>query len=105
LTGAPLRQQADFRNNRGPQVSFERPELSPCVAHVSNRDALKEALEIIRAGGRSLAQRPEADLGEFVPCSLDQWREQKYLARRQEEERRRAAIRAGEKVYDGRGEY
>jgi mono/diheme cytochrome c family protein len=104
LTGVPLRAQADYRNNRGPQVSFERPELSPCVAHVSSPGSLEEALAIIRAGGQSLAQRPEADLGEFVPCSLDQWREQKYLARRQEEERRRAAIRAGEKVYDARGE-
>jgi hypothetical protein len=31
LTGVPLRRLAGHRSNRGPQISFDRPELSPCL--------------------------------------------------------------------------
>ncbi len=105
LTGLPLRQLADHGNNRGPQVSFDRPELSPCLAALREKpgtDAGKhdEALALIRAGRDLLAQRPEADMPGFQANERDQWREKKYLARVQAEERNRAAIRQGGKAYD-----
>ena len=102
LTGVPLRRLAGHAENRGPQVTFDRPELSPCLGPLANQDRAKyaEALALIRAGREALAQHPEADVPGFVPCETDQWREQKYAARRQQEERNRAALRRGEKAYE-----
>jgi hypothetical protein len=60
----------------------------------------QEALALIRAGEESLANRPEADEPGFQANVRDLWREQKYLARDQMEQRSRVAIRQGAKVYD-----
>jgi hypothetical protein len=102
LTGVPLSQLASHAANRGPQVAFDRPELSPCLASVPEKTGPKylEALALIRVGRESLAQRPEADMPGFQASERDQWRDQKYLARIQAEARNRAAIREGVKVYD-----
>jgi hypothetical protein len=105
LTGVPLRKLAAHADNRGPQVSFDRPELSPCLAALREKspaDIAKhdEALALIRAGRDQLAQRPEADMPGFQANERDQWREQKYLTRIQKEQRNRAAIRGGLKAYD-----
>ena len=102
LTGVPLRRLADHRNNRGPQVSFDRPELSPCLASIEagNEAGRLEAVGLIRAGARALAQNPRGDHPDFQACALDQWREAKYRERRAEELIRRAALREGRKVYD-----
>ncbi len=105
LTGVPLRQLAAHSSNRGPQVSLDRPELSPCLDEpgitISNRVA---ALEIIRLGQTALAQRPEADAAGFEACAMDQWREAKYLAREQAELENRNAIAAGSKRFDWRAD-
>ena len=102
LTGVPLRKLADHGNNRGPQVSFDRPELSPCLGKLTEKTDPKyqEALALIRAGQELLANRPEADMPGFQANERDRWRNQKYLARMQMEERNRAAIRQGLKAYD-----
>jgi hypothetical protein len=102
LTGAPLRQLAGHASNRGPQVSFDRPEVSPCLEKLRDRDAprYQEALAIIRAGFEMLARRPEADRPGFQACPLDQWRQEKYLARQRMEERNQEALRKGQKSYD-----
>ncbi|MCX7825195.1 MAG: hypothetical protein N2689_06515 [Verrucomicrobiae bacterium] len=102
LTGVPLSKLAEHTRPLGPQISFERPELSPCLQKFADKSDPKyqEALAIIRAGQHQLAQRPDADSLSFQPCSLDQWREQKYVARRVAEERNREAIRMGRKMYD-----
>jgi hypothetical protein len=100
-TGVSLRNQADFRSNAGPLVSFDRPELSPCLSRLDEGSvAWLEALAIIRAGADELAARPEPDHPEFVPSRLDQWREAKYQDRNRQEERRRRAILEGSRVYD-----
>jgi len=102
LTGIPLRGLAAHNSNRGPQVSFDRPELSPCLSGFSAADDAKrqESLALIRAGRDLLDQRPEADRPGFAACEADQSREQLYLARREAEERHRAAIREGRRTYD-----
>jgi hypothetical protein len=102
ITGVPLRQLADHAGNRGPQVSFDRPELSPCLGSFTDRanPQFLEALEIIRAGQQQLAQKPEADAEGFIACEMDQWREAKYREREAAEQRRRAALNTGAKVYD-----
>ena len=102
LTGVPLRRLANHAENRGPQITFDRPELSPCLARWSDKTSAgyQEALALIRAGRDALAATPEADAPGFTPCATDQWRQRKYLTRQEQEQRRRAALRAGEKVYE-----
>ncbi len=101
LTGVKLRSQASFRDNRGPQVSFDRPEQSPCLRGLpAGSDARREALDLIALGRARLATRPEADDPGFVACATDQWRDQLYQQRAAWEQRHRLARREGRRVYD-----
>jgi hypothetical protein len=102
LTGLPLRNLAAHDRNNGPQVSFDRPDRSPCLATLSptNTAARAEALALIRAGAEQLARRPEADVEGFEACPTDQWRDQKYVARQRQEQQHRQAIGRGEKRFD-----
>ena len=100
LTGLPLSKLASHNKNDGLLVSFERPELSPCLVQITNATNRQEALGIIRTGNEMLARSPEADREGFKPCEMDQWREQKYVARQKTEIRNREAIRRGAKEYD-----
>lgn len=106
LTGVPLRRLAGHRSNLGPQVSFDRPELSPCLASLPDPADPKrrDALALIRAGAEQLARRAAADAPGFVPCEVDQWRNEKYHARQQAERRNRAALHAGHQHFESRGE-
>jgi len=102
LTGVPFAALAACNSNQGPQISFDRPELSPCLAHVAdaNSPEYAEAREIIRAGKAMLQVRPRADMPNFQACPIDQQREAQYVAREEIEARNRAAIRDGRKQYD-----
>lgn len=102
LTGSPLRQLAAHSRNRGPQITFDRPELSPCLEAAKTKSAndYTEALEIIRSGKLALEARPEADKPGFAASPRDQWREEKYLKRLQMEQDNRRAIAAGERAFD-----
>ncbi len=102
LTGVPLRRLAGHRSNLGPQLSFDRPELSPCLASLSDpADPRRiEALDLIRAGAAQLKARPDADLPGFVACEIDQWRDEKYAARQRAELRSRDALRTGGKHFE-----
>ena len=63
LTGWDFAAQRSFSGCRGPDVSFDRPELSPCLAPFQDRNDPKyeEALAIIGAGKENLAKRPRGD--------------------------------------------
>ena len=50
---------------RGPQVCFDRPEMSPCLKPIDDPDRRAEALAIIQAGRQSLEQLPRADMPGF----------------------------------------
>ena len=91
-----------FGSSPGIMLSFDRPELSPCLAVFKDKTDPKyvEALGLIQAGKASLAACPEADRPGFVACAEDQRREKKYAERRRVEQRNREAIRTGTKVYD-----
>jgi len=104
LTGVPFGKLAQHHSNRGPQVSFDRPHLSPCLSAFSSTDDPNyvEALAIIQAGTEMLAQRPRADMPGFVACETDRQRQQKYLERQQVAARHRQALQEGAKLYDNR---
>ena len=102
LTGVRFADQSSFSGNPGPQVSFTRPQLSPCLAHIADKLSpdYREALSIIEAGKTMLASHPEADMPGFLACSVDQGRERKYADRAAIEKLNRAALREGRKLYD-----
>jgi hypothetical protein len=37
LTGVPFDKLGTHSENRGPQISFDRPELSPCLSSIKNK--------------------------------------------------------------------
>ena len=102
LTGVPFAAQADFAKNPGPQVTFERPDRSPCLSSIKDKDEAKyqEALAIIEAGRQALAKCPQADMAGFQACAVDRQHEERYAQRRRIELRNREALRQGGKVYD-----
>jgi hypothetical protein len=102
LTGVAFTQLNSFSSNRGPQVSFDRPTLSPCLAKLRDADEAKyrEALAIIQSGREQLARVPREDMDGARPSQADRQRDEKYLARRAAELRSREAIRDAAKVYD-----
>ena len=86
----------------GSQVSFTRPERSPCLAEFDDRNdpAYEEALAIIRAGRATLEETPRADMPGFRMVSYqDRCRHDRCEALALGQERARAAIVLGEKDY------
>ena len=102
LTGVGFERLEDHRRRVGPQISYDRPQMSPCLAKFEDRTTpvYKEALSIIEAGHKMLLERPRADMPGFVACTVDQTRQNKYIRYQDAEARSRAAIRNGEKNYD-----
>jgi len=102
LTGVEFTALASHHRNQGPQVSFDRPELSPCLAVFEDKiePAYIEALAIIQQGAELLKQKPRADMDGFVAWETDQQRQKKYLDRQRIENENRHAIKVGKKVYD-----
>ncbi len=104
LTGVLFVELASFGACKGPQISFDRPELSPCLAAIAggSAGALEEALAIIRRGAEALAASPRGDsLAEGIAmCPTDRQREAFYQERRKAEAEARQALSAGTRVYD-----
>jgi hypothetical protein len=102
LTGVPFANLAAHNQNAGPQISFDRPHLSPCLTSFEdkNNPGYKEALAIIESGKRMLKQRPRAGMPGFEACTIDQQRQKNYTMRQQAEVRNRNAIHNGQKLYD-----
>ena len=101
LTGASF--PNSFNASPGAMVSFDRPELSPCLNRLDKNDPkYAQALELIRAGKEMLAKRPRADMPGFVPCDECQRRERKFARRAAFQQKAREAIASGRRVYDER---
>lgn len=102
LTGAPFEKLAGHQSSQGPQVSFDRPESSPCLGSLEQDapEAYAEALEIIRAGAQALAAVPRGDDPEFNPAPPDKARELRYALRQRAGQRARDALLRGDRVYD-----
>jgi len=90
-------------NGRGrkAQVSFDRPEISPCLQKLDKGSAKhKEALAIIQAGREMLKKTPRADMEGFKPCPEHARRLAKYNRLMALEAANRKAILTGTKHYD-----
>jgi len=102
LTEIDLSRMMNYAANGGPQVSFDRPRLSPCLAGIkgTSPEKYEQALAIIQHGKEMLEKQPGADMPNFQPCETDRKRQRKYEFREQIELRNRNAIRNGTKAYD-----
>ena len=102
LTRVAFDKLASCKANEGPQISFDRPGLSRCLAGLKEADpsGYKEALGIIRDGKKMLAKTPRAEMKGFVAAAVDRRRQEKYAARREVELSNRSAIRDEQKIKD-----
>jgi hypothetical protein len=102
LTNVPFSRIAAHNSNPGPQVSFDRPQLSPCLQKFKDQTDPEylEALAIIDSGSLMLEKRPRADMLGFEACNIDQKRQQQYTARQQIELNNRRSIEQNLKLYD-----
>ena len=96
LVGVNLNDQG-----RAVQVSFDRPEKSPCLARLKDKSGPEyaEALAIIRAGKALLAERPRAEMPGFRLLGTEARREAKYQACAETLAKMREAIVSGAKKY------
>ena len=103
LTGVNFKPLADHNRKLGPQISFERPELSPCLINIQmNGATYLAALEIIKKGNQRLAQTPRADMEGFEPCEEQQIQLKKYINRLEVEKKNNKAVSEGKLVYDNK---
>lgn len=102
LTNINFRALNGHGRKLGPQISFDRPDKSPCLNNIKNKNSsdYKEALALIIKGKEQLSNKPRLDMDGFVPSATDQKRLMKYKYRLEEEMKSREAIMEGKKHYD-----
>jgi len=83
------------------QISFTRPEKSPCLAKFTDKDDpnYRKALAIIESGRQQLSARPRADMPGFRLVGIEARREAKYVRLEKLEARMRQAVVAGQKQF------
>ncbi|MEI6140690.1 MAG: hypothetical protein WCP85_15580 [Mariniphaga sp.] len=102
LTGIDFDKINGFNRTVGPQIAFERPELSPCLDKIRNeKPKYDEAVALISKGKERLKIKPNgAVLEGFVPCQTDQDRLKRYADKLNEENEFMKARADGRKRYD-----
>jgi len=102
LTGVDFEKINGFNRTIGPQIAFERPELSPCLDKIRTEKKLyDEAVALISKGRDRLKVKTNGSALEgFVPCLKDQERLKWYIDRQDEENEFMKARSEGRKVYD-----
>ena len=99
LTGA--RYVTGHGRGKRTAVSFDRPEMSPCLQKLKkDSPQYKEALAILQAGKEMLKKQPRADMDGFVPCPEHVRRLKKYRRLAALEAANRKAILTGTRHYD-----
>lgn len=78
LTGIDFYRLKDHNRTLGPQISFDRPALSPCLKTTENEEGYNRALEIITIGKKRLEQTPRCDMEGFIPAPIHQKMLAKY---------------------------
>jgi hypothetical protein len=101
LSGVDFSKLADHRRKLGPQISFERPKLSPCLKNIQpNSEEYLEALAIIESGKKQLNLLPRADMEGFEPCEEQQIKLNKYMNRLAIEKKNNKAVAEGKLIFD-----
>lgn len=83
------------------QVTFTRPELSPCLSVFEDKNdpRYREALAIIEAGKQMLSKKPRADMPGFKLTGLDLKRQRKYDSLLEQDQDARTAVLERRKIY------
>ena len=84
------------------QISFDRPEVSPCLDKIRNdKQKYTRAVEIIRTGLKRLKATPRGDIEkDLVPCERHKAQLRKYAERLKVEQQNCSVIGQGDKIYD-----
>lgn len=84
------------------QISFDRPEVSPCLDGIrSDKQKYSRAVEIIRTGQKRLKATPRGDIEkDLVPCERHKAQLRKYAERLKVEQQNCTVINEQGKVYD-----
>lgn len=103
LTGVEFKHLAAHSRKMGPQIAFERPELSPCLKNIQkDTPAYREAVAIIQKGKERLQETARADMPGFEPCTEQQAQLKKYMNRLSVEKENNKAISEGKLNYDAK---
>jgi len=101
LSGVNFADLAGHKRNLGPQIAFDRPELSPCLKNIDqDSPEFIEAIEIIKTGQLRLKEVPRADMPGFKPSEEQYIQLKKYMDRLTIEKENNKAIDKGKTVYD-----
>ena len=102
LTGLDRRKVGEAQAFADPQVSFDRPDKSPCLERIKSPAARAEVLAIIQAGKEALKKLPHADMpgADLVLYTNDRKRRAHRDKYSKIEQEVRKAIRNGTKVVD-----
>jgi hypothetical protein len=101
LCGMDFLKPLSWHKHPGAMISFDRPEISPCLQALEKGSAeYTEALALIRDGSEMLKTTPRADMPGFVPAADGLQRTARYEEQRLKEAAFRAAIQDGRKLYD-----
>ncbi len=105
LTGVDFNTLSGHTRTLGPQISFERPELSPCLENIqADGGGYAQALALIKKGQQRLIKTPRADMEGFIPSEEHREQLQKYMDRLKIEQKNNQAIDKGKFVYDTAGQ-
>ncbi len=83
LTGVKVSGLGTHKRKLYAQISFERPEQSPCLDAIrSDKDKFNEAVAIIAEGNKRLKATPRGDIeSQLVVCEQQRKQLEKYAAR------------------------
>lgn len=102
LTGINFFQLATHKRKALTQLSFDRPELSPCLCSIrDDKEKYDRAVEIITLGGERLKEMPRGDIeSEVVYHPKIKAQIDNYSEWLKEDARVKKLLKKGEKYYD-----
>ena len=102
LTGIDFNVLNSWKRKLQAQISFDRPEESPCLDVIRHdKEKMKQALSILHIGKKRLKATPRGDVESKITLSeKDKNQLRKYANRLLEEEKNKQSIVKGTKYYD-----
>jgi hypothetical protein len=104
LTGINFYSLNNHNRTLSAQISFDRPDESPCLDKIRDDKARYDsAIAIIKAGHERLTATPRGDIErEVIPCYRNREQLKKYMERLEIEKANNVAIQQNKKFYDVR---
>lgn len=102
LTGLDFGRLNSWTRTQPAQISFDRPEESPCLDVIRNdKEKYKKAVSILKEGRKRLKETPRGDIEkDLIPCEKHQGQLRKYAVRLEENLKSNCSIAEGDKYYD-----